>query len=63
LNEWLKRYTAEHDVVYPDYWSAMADERQGLRADLTTDGVHPNEQGYRLMAPLAERAIDRALRR
>ncbi|NJD10738.1 MAG: hypothetical protein FIB01_10020 [Gemmatimonadetes bacterium] len=63
LNEWLQQYAAGHDVVYLDYWSAMADERHGLRAELTTDGVHPNEQGYRLMAPLAERAIARALRR
>jgi lysophospholipase L1-like esterase len=63
LNEWLRRYAAEHDVVHLDYWSAMADERQGLRAGLTTDGVHPNEQGYQVMAPLAEQAIERALRR
>jgi len=63
LNEWLKQYAAAHDVVYLDYWSAMADERQGLRAELTTDGVHPNERGYQVMAPLAEAAIARALRR
>jgi len=62
LNEWLKRYAAEHDVVYLDYWSAMADARQGLRAELSSDGVHPNERGYQLMAPLAERAIAQALR-
>ena len=61
LNEWLKQYSAAHDVVYPDYWSALADERQGLRADLSSDGVHPNERGYLLMAPLAEAAIAKAL--
>jgi lysophospholipase L1-like esterase len=41
----------------------MADERQGLRADLSEDGVHPNEAGYRIMAPLVERAIAAALAR
>ena len=46
-----------------DYHSAMADERQGLRRELSEDGVHPNEAGYRVMAPLAERAIAEALRR
>ena len=62
LNAWLKRYAAAHDAVYLDYHSAMADERQGLRRELGDDGVHPNEAGYRVMAPLAERAIDEALR-
>jgi lysophospholipase L1-like esterase len=39
----------------------MADARQGLRAELTYDGVHPNVAGYQVMAPLAERAIADAL--
>jgi lysophospholipase L1-like esterase len=61
LNSWIKAYAARAGVVYLDYHSAMADDRQGLRADLTTDGVHPNEAGYRVMAPLAEQAIAQAL--
>jgi lysophospholipase L1-like esterase len=61
LNAWMKAYAAKSRAVYLDYHSAMADERQGLRSDLTRDGVHPTEAGYRLMAPLAEAAINRAL--
>jgi lysophospholipase L1-like esterase len=41
----------------------LADERQGFRAELSEDGVHPNEAGYRVMAPLVERAIAEALGR
>jgi lysophospholipase L1-like esterase len=61
LNTWMKAYASEHDVTYLDYYSAMVDERGGLRSELSVDGVHPNEQGYRVMAPLAERAIAAAL--
>jgi lysophospholipase L1-like esterase len=63
LNAWMRDHAARHDAVYLDYHSAMRDERQGLRAELAYDGVHPTEAGYRLMAPLAERAIAEALRR
>ena len=63
LNAWMRDYAAQHGAVYLDYHSAMRDERQGMRAELAYDGVHPTEAGYRLMAPLAERAIAEALRR
>jgi len=62
LNTWMKAYAARVGAVYLDYHSAMVDERQGLRTDLTRDGVHPTEAGYRVMAPLAEKAIEEALR-
>jgi lysophospholipase L1-like esterase len=63
LNTWMRTYASTHDMVYLDYHSAMADERQGLKAELSEDGVHPNEAGYRVMAPLVERAIGEALGR
>ena len=39
----------------------MADERNGLRVEYSDDGVHPNELGYNVMAPLVEKAIVEAL--
>jgi lysophospholipase L1-like esterase len=63
LNRWMADYARRTGHVYLDYHSAMADHQQGMRADLTHDGVHPNEAGYRVMAPLAERAIIAALSR
>jgi uncharacterized protein (TIGR02246 family) len=63
LNKWMKDYAARTGQVYLDYHTPMADARQGMRADLSNDGVHPTEAGYRVMAPLAEKAIAEALRR
>jgi lysophospholipase L1-like esterase len=40
----------------------MADKKNGLKSEYTYDGVHPNEAGYRVMAPLAEEAIIKALK-
>jgi len=61
LNEWIREYAKKTGAVYLDYHSAMADSRGGMRAELTLDGVHPNLAGYRVMAPLEEEAIAKAL--
>ena len=62
LNKWLKDYAARRGAVYLDYHSAMSDANGGMREGLASDGVHPTEAGYRIMAPLAEQAIAEALR-
>lgn len=61
LNRWMQDYCAKNDCVYLDYYSAMADSAGGMKRELTLDGVHPNPSGYRVMAPLAEKAISQAL--
>lgn len=61
LNRRIKKYAETHGAVYCDYFSAMADERNGLPENLSPDGVHPNVEGYAIMAPIAESAIARAL--
>ncbi len=62
LNEWLRRYAAENRLTYLDYYSAMIDENGFLKDELSNDGLHPNEKGYQVMGPLAERAIAAALK-
>lgn len=62
LNSWIRSYATRVGATYLDFHSAMADDRLGLRADLTPDGVHPNQSGYVVMAALADRAIAKALR-
>jgi lysophospholipase L1-like esterase len=60
LNKWLKDYCAAHSFVYLDYFSAVVDEKGLLKRDLADDGLHPNKAGYAIMAPLAEKAIEKA---
>lgn len=61
LNKRIEAYASIKGAVYCDYFTAMVDERNGLPAELSDDGVHPNEAGYAIMAPLVEKAIARAL--
>lgn len=61
LNEMIKAYADKNDIVYLNYFSAMANKQKGLMAEFTYDGVHPNKAGYMMMAPLAEKAIAEAL--
>jgi lysophospholipase L1-like esterase len=61
VNAWMKDYAARKGYVYVDYHSAMKDQRDGLPANLSGDGVHPTLAGYAVMAPLAEAGIAKAL--
>jgi len=61
LNRWLQDYCKSNGFLYLNYFSAAADEKGNLKKELAEDGLHPNEAGYRIMAPLAEAAIDKAL--
>jgi len=61
LNAWLKDYASRTAAVYLDLHTPMADERQGMKAEYSADGVHPNRAGYAVMSPLTQKAIDEAL--
>jgi lysophospholipase L1-like esterase len=61
LNKMLKESAQENGYEYLDYFSAMADDRNGLPEKYAHDGVHPTKLGYEIMGPLAESAIVKAL--
>lgn len=62
LNRWLKDYCDKNNIVYLDYLDALVDDKGMLKKDLADDGLHPNDAGYKIMAPLAEAAIAKALK-
>jgi lysophospholipase L1-like esterase len=61
LNRWLKDYCASNGCLYLDYFSSMVDDKGLLKKDLSDDGLHPNAAGFKVMAPLAEAAIEKDL--
>jgi lysophospholipase L1-like esterase len=61
LNKWIKAYASEKGHVYVDYHTPMKDDRDGLPAALSHDGVHPTSAGYAVMAPVVEAGIEKAL--
>lgn len=63
LNKTIKEYAAKNKLFYVDYFSAMVNEKSGLKEELGTDGVHPNEAGYAVMEPILQRAIAKALKK
>ncbi len=62
LNAWIKKYAESKGYTYLDYFTPMADERHGMKAELSNDGVHPNDAGYTLMEPLVQAAIKLAMK-
>ncbi|KQT33838.1 peptidase [Chryseobacterium sp. Leaf405] len=57
-NQILKNITAEHSLHYIDFHSAFLEDKEIL---LSTDGVHPNEKGYGVMAEIAIPIIEKYL--
>ena len=61
MNEWLRRFAREKNLIYVDYHEPLADERDAMKQTFSNDGVHPNRDGYAVMEPLTRRAIEQAL--
>jgi lysophospholipase L1-like esterase len=61
LNEWLRRFARERNLIYVDYHEPLADERDAMKQTFSNDGVHPNRDGYSVMEPLARHAIEQAV--
>lgn len=62
LNTWIIAFAKQRGLTYCNYFDAIRDGAELLRADLADDGLHPNPAGYRIMAPIALASIDRVLK-
>ena len=62
LNNWIASYAPDVHAQVADYYSALVDDKGMLRDGYSGDGLHPNAKGYELLAPVAEAAIERAVK-
>lgn len=62
LNQRVERYCATSHFIFLDYYSALVGSHGQMKEGVSDDGVHPNEKGYALLKPLAEKAIAEALK-
>ncbi len=60
LNKWLRSYAENSGFVYVDYHSALTDIEGGLSVEYASDGVHPTNLAYGIMANLAASGIREA---
>jgi lysophospholipase L1-like esterase len=62
LNAWMKSYAAQVNATYVDYFSALVDAQGWMKDGIANDGLHPNAEGYKIMAPIVSVAIDRVVK-
>ena len=63
LNVWMKEYALKAGAFYVDYFSALVDDKGMMKPGISMDGLHPNDEGYKLMVPVVQAAIDQALKK
>ena len=57
VNAALKDYCASNNLVFINYYSAMVNDRKGLKSAYGNDGVHPTKEGYDMMAFVLKNTI------
>ena len=61
LNTELRALAVRRGVIFANYHAAMVGSDGGMRAGISSDGVHPNRKGYAIMEPLASSDLKKAL--
>ncbi len=61
VNTWIKNFATENGYTYVDFFSKMVNDTNGMREELTLDGVHPNAKGYSIMEPIIKSAINKTM--
>jgi len=57
LNEKIKVFARNNDIMYVDYYSHLVGEDMAMKSEYTSDGIHLTNDGYEVMMPLIKGAI------
>lgn len=60
MNAWIRQEAAARHYVLAEYFTPLAAPDGSLKAQLSSDGVHPNASGYKLVEKIATTAIAEA---
>lgn len=58
LNKMIEDYADKNEIIYVDYYSSMINNEKGLKVEYSSDGVHPNKKGYKVMSQIIEKVIE-----
>ena len=61
LNAWLRQFADQRKLIYADYYSLLTTASGAVRPELSSDGAHPNSDGYAAMRPIADAALRKAM--
>ncbi len=61
INRWMFQYAKDHGDTYADLWSPLGDSKYNLMAQYSVDGVHINDEGYKVLGPVLEKRVAEAL--
>jgi len=59
LNVLIKKYCDLNDIDYIDLYSKLVDEEDNLNEDYTEDGLHLNDDGYKIVTQELKKYMDR----
>ena len=57
MNDWLRSYAKTINAKFADYATPFVDANGAVKPELAKDEVHPTQEGYALMRPIAEAAL------
>ncbi len=63
LNKMLYDYAKKNNIIYIDYYSALADDAGGLPEKHSKDGVHPNVECYQIMEDIVMKSIGKYIKK
>jgi lysophospholipase L1-like esterase len=57
MNQWQRKYAAEHNCIFADFYTPLVDNRGFMKKGFSVDGLHPTAAGYAAIEPVLAAAL------